>query len=413
MLTADITIQHIIFISISLLGGMTAMYFWIRVYYETQKGSIAWLLLALTAIFLMSTSIFPSLAISIPEPIVTETIFVLLGFWSAVYTSIFAGAGFLMFKAFKTVPRERLGDFLIEGMVFNKPPLVKSSCGTNCFLCEIYQSKACMGCLTENKYLEEKCPVYLCVTEKGLNSCWDCDEREECEKYGECITLCPLKSEMQDVPEVEQVSKLLARSTLIEYTPHTRYEDSVVEICLRLYGETVNVVLVSSEPRTSLYRESLGDLIDVGAMKFIELSMAGEDISEEGGIIRLPFGELDRFFDLTSKLPEGCAVVLEPITHLIINKGADEAYAFVAKVAEEMAARKLVLVGLINKNAHDAQVISRFEGLFLNLAEEAGNRIRVTKGGKEEYIRFYVGEKFYMEQEPESESNSDAKSSDQ
>lgn len=410
MLNADFMMQHIIFISISLLSGIIAIYFWVRVYYETQKGSIAWLLLALTAVFLISTSIFPYIAVTMPDPTVTETVFVFLGFWSAVYTSIFAAAGLLMFKAFKTVPRESLGDFLIDGMVFNKPPLVKSSCGVNCFLCNLYQTNSCVGCLVENKYLDEKCPVYVCVTEKGLNSCWDCDERNECEIYNECIVTCPLKGKMVDVPEVEQVSKLLARSTLIEYTPHTRYEDSVVEICLRLYGETVNVVLVSSEPRTSFYRESLGDLIDVGAMKFIELTIANANkgVSEEHGIVTLPFDDLDKFFELTSKLPEGCAVVFEPITPLIMNQEMNDAYDFVANVSEHLASRKITLVGLINKSAHDEQTISLFEGLFLNIAEEVGNRIRVIKGGKEEYIRFYVGEKFYMDQESNSDRESES-----
>ena len=69
-----------------------------------------------------------------------------------------------------------------------------------------------------------------------------------------------------------------------------------------------------------------------------------------------------------------------------------------AEMVEEFSARKLLIIGLINQKAHDEKVIARFEGLFLNLAEEAGNRIRVTKGGKEEYIRFYVGDKFYMDQ---------------
>lgn len=403
MLDADITIQYIMFISISLLGGMVAMYFWIRVYYETQKGSVAWLLLALTSIFLVSTAIYPSVAVSNPDQIVTDTILVFLGFWSAVYTSIFAAAGFLMFKAFKTVPRESLGDFLLEGMVFNKPTVVKSACGTNCFMCERYRSKSCLGCLSENQFQDEKCPAYVCIREKDINSCWDCDEREECEKYRECIEICPLKEKMEELPEVEHVSKLLRRSTLIEYTPHTRYEDSVIEICLRLYGEMVNVVLVSMEPRTSLYRESLGDLVDVGAMKFIELSGTTEDVTDVGGIIRVPIGQLDRFFDLTSKLPEGCAIIFEPLSHLVLSKGEDDAYDFVSQVVEEFSARKLLIIGLINQKAHDDRLIARFEGLFLNLAEEAGNRIRVTKGGKEEYIRFYVGDKFYMDQ-PEAMS---------
>ncbi|WP_094228397.1 hypothetical protein [Methanolobus psychrotolerans] len=330
MLTPDIIIIHIIFISIAMACGSAAIYFWVKVYFETKKGSIAWLLLALTSIFLITSAIFPSIAISLQDTDITETIFLFLGFWSAVYTSMFAAAGFLMFQAFRTVPREKLGNFLIEGMVFTKPS----------------------------------------TSEDNVNN----------------------------IPEVDQISTLLSRSTLIEYTPRTRYEDSVIEICLRLYGEMVNTVLVSTQPRTSIYKEKIGDLMDIGAMKFIEISSTSKQVDNVEGIIKLPTDELDKFFELTSKLPKGCAVVFEPLSQLILTEGEKRTYEFMSEMVERFAANELLLVGMINKTAHEEQIISRFEGLFLNLAEEEGTKIRLMKGGKEEYIRFYVGEKFYMDQ---------------
>jgi hypothetical protein len=333
MLTPEITLTHIIFISISLACGLAAIYFWVKVYFETKKGSIAWLLLALTAIFLITSSIFPSIAIGSQDEDITELVFLFLGFWSAVYTGIFAAAGFLMLQAFKTIPREKLGDFLIEGMVFTKP--VES------------------------------------------------------------------EDDMEELPEVEQMSKLLSRSTLLEYTPKTRYEDSVIEICLRLYGEMVNTVLVSTQPRTAMYKEKIGDLMDIGAMKFIEISSTSKSVTNEDGIIKLPADEIEKFFELTSKLPEGCAIIFEPMTQLILKDGEQKTYDFMSEMVERYSDNELLLVGLINKEAHDAQTISRFEGLFLNLAEEKDARIRVIKGGKEEYVRFYVGEKFFMEQDVE------------
>ncbi|WP_340818901.1 DUF3795 domain-containing protein [Methanolobus sp. WCC4] len=330
MLTPEITIIHIIFVSISMACGLAAIYFWLRVYFETKKGSIAWLLLALTAIFLITTSVFPSIAISSQDADITEMILLFMGLWSMVYTGIFAAAGIMMFQAFQTVPREKLGDFLIEGMVFTEP-------------------------------------------EEG----------------------------METLPEVEQISTLLSRSTLIEYTPRTRYEDSVIEICLRLYGEMVNTVLVSTQPRTAMYQEKIGDLMDIGAMKFIEISSTNKNLSNEEGIIKLPDDELDKFFELTSKLPKGCAVVFEPITQLLLTEGEEKCYTFISEMVQRFASSELLLVGMINKAAHDEQTISRFEGLFLNLAEEEDAKIRLVKGGKEEYIRFYVGDKFYMEPDVE------------
>lgn len=332
MLSPDLTILHILFISVSLLGGMVAIYFWIKVYEDTRRGSVAWLLLALTAIFLITTAIFPALAVGNTDQNVVEVILLFLGFWSAVYTSVFAAAGFLMFRAFKTIPRQNLGDFLIEGMVFRK---------------------------TE----------------------------QETANY--------------DPNDTENIAKLLQWSTLIEYTPRTRYEDSVIEMCLRFYGETMNVVLVSTEPRTSIYKDRLGELVDIGAMKFMELSFNEEKLVEKDGVIMLPMNELDSFFDLTSKLPAGCALIFEPLSHILLTEGEDLTYTFASKMVENFASKEIVLVGLINSLAHPKDIISRFEGLFVNIAEEAENSIKIVKGGKDEYVRFYAGKRFFLENETE------------
>lgn len=330
MLSPDLTILHIIFISVSLLGGMAAIYFWIKVYEDTRRGSVAWLLLALTAIFLVTTAIFPALAVGNSDQNVVETILLFLGFWSAVYTSIFAAAGFLMFRAFKTIPRQNLGDFLLEGMVFRK-------------------------------------------------------NEQEIAKY--------------NPDDTENIAKLLQWSTLIEYTPRTRYEDSVIEMCLRFYGETTNVVLVSTEPRTSIYKDRLGELMDIGAMKFIELSCTEEKLMEKDGVIILPKNELDSFFDLTSKLPAGCALIFEPLSHMLLTEGEDLTYTFVTRMAENFASKEIVLVGLINSHAHPKDIVSRIEGLFVNIAEESEDSIKIVKGSKDEFIRFYAGKRFFLESE--------------
>lgn len=403
MLTPDITLIYIIFISISLSAGIAAIYFWVKVYYETKKGSIAWLLLALTAIFLITTSIFPSVAVSVPDPTVSETVLIYLGFWSAVYTSIFAAAGFMMYTAFRTIPREKLGDFLLEGMVFQKSEFMKSACAKKCSLCEKYESEECPGCISKNKHAEEKCLIYGCVVDKGMTSCMDCDVMETCSRYERAIEKCPMNDRKGSFAEFEPAANMFKRSTLLEYAPHMRYEDAVIEICLRLYGEMVNTVLVSTQPRTSLYREKLADLIDVGAMKFIEISPTGKTVSEDNGIVKLPVSELDKFFDLTSKLPKDCAIIFEPLTHLIVSEGEAEMYDFVSRMVERSSASELLLIGLLNKPAHDEKTVSRFEGFFLNIADVVQSRIRIVKGGREEYVRFYVGEKFYMEQTEEGQ----------
>ncbi|MCK5108145.1 MAG: DUF3795 domain-containing protein, partial [Methanosarcinales archaeon] len=161
----------ITFAGISLVAGVAAMFLWVMVYRNVQKGSVAWLLLALTAIFLITASIFPMITIQYSgDRDATNAMLMFMAFWSVVYTSAFASAGFLIYRAFRTIPMEYVGEFLMEGMVWS-------------------------------------------------------------------------------VPEADELSNLFGKSVLIEYTPESRYEDAVIEITLRIFGECRNAVLVSNEPR--------------------------------------------------------------------------------------------------------------------------------------------------------------------
>lgn len=382
------------FVAISLIAGLIAAFMWIRVYNHTQRGSIAWLLLALTAVFLITTSVFP--AITIRYYGVEEVMIVFLAFWSAVYTSTFAGAGFLIDRAFKTVPREQIGEFLVEGMVFDRPPTVPSACGINCFMCELHLSNECSGCFDENDKADTKCPVYACTRDRDIESCWSCDDRDGCDKLRESIEKSPLKGVLRSVPEVDEVSRLLGRSTLIEYTPESRYEDAVIETTLRIFGECRNVVLVSNEPRISEYRDRLHDLIDIGAMKFIDISSTARDISESDGVVTLPLNRTEQFSDLFDHVPEGIWIIFEPVSHLIFEQGVDKAYDILSKSIELFSHKQFNVVALINKEAHEDDVVRRFEGLFLDHALLTADKIRVIKGGGEEYIRLMVGDHFFI-----------------
>ncbi|MDY6965001.1 MAG: DUF3795 domain-containing protein [Halobacteriota archaeon] len=388
--------QFIAFTVASFFSGSLAIYFWLNVYNEVKKGSIAWLLLALTAVFLIAASIFPMIVIAQPEKNLGDVMIVFLAFWSAIYTTTFAVAGYLIFRAFRTVPKESIGDFLLEGMAFQKPPSIPSCCGTNCYLCSLYTEKACSGCFEENTGTEtEKCPIYICVNDKELKSCWDCEERVDCDKYRENTEISPIKDQRGPLPAVDEISNLLGQSAIIEYTPKDRYEDAVIELTLRFFGELRSVVLVSSEPRTSVYREKLSDLLDISVIKFVEISLIGDEITTENDILKVPISCLDQFTSLFEKLPEGVRVIFEPISHLIEIKGADITYSFISEVVETLSHGKLDIVAMINQEVHDRATISKFEELFMNHAILTTDKIKVIKGKKGEYIRFMIGEKFY------------------
>jgi hypothetical protein len=105
-------------------AGLVAIYFWLSVYKKAQRGSIAWLLFALTSVFMIGSALFPSILLffSDLEPVdrFSQTMFFMV-FWSAVYTSFFAGAGYELNRSLVKVPRRELGRFLVEGLVHAAP----------------------------------------------------------------------------------------------------------------------------------------------------------------------------------------------------------------------------------------------------------------------------------------------------
>lgn len=298
---------------------MLSIYFWLSVYRDAQKGSMAWLLLALTAVFLIAASIFPAIAISRGgSEELYYIIIIFLSFWSMIYITTFAIAGFMLFKAFKTIPRENIGEYLLEGLEFT-------------------------------------------------------------------------------VPSSDEVSTLLGDSLLVEYTPDSRYEDGVIEVVLRLFGELRNVILISSEPRTSIYRDKLGDLMDIGAMKFVNITVDGDKIRTEDGMITVPVKCLKDLPSLFEMLPGGVRVIFEPISHLIPVIGKDETYKDLSRLIDFLSSNDLPITAFINTDAQPEEVAGMFEGLFLNHAVISSEKIEVTKGKKKMYIRYMAGEQFYMD----------------
>ncbi len=87
-----------------------------------ERGSLAWALLAVTAVFLIATSLIELVSYSDLE--FTTLLFT---YRDAVYTTFFAGAGYVLYRAFTRIPTESLGRFLAEGLKFEKPVPVKKA----------------------------------------------------------------------------------------------------------------------------------------------------------------------------------------------------------------------------------------------------------------------------------------------
>lgn len=323
MVEIQTNIYMIIFVTLTLFFGLFSVYLWTRIYQSVQRGSKAWLLLALTAVFLMATAIFPYITLLSGTQEILEKNLLYSTFFSAVFTALYASAGFLIFKAFHALPRGQIGTYLLEGL---KTP----------------------------------------------------------------------QGEME-VPEEEQIKHLFTMPTLLQYTPESSYENAVVEITMRLFGELTNVVLITVEPRASQYRSTLADLIDLGAVKFVELSTTAETVEvTQEGIVKVPLENARSLEEALTKLPEGCIIIFEPITHLIMEKGVPWTYIYLSRLVEHTSRNHTPLIGLINTRSHEPKTIAQISSLFISLGEVEKERILIRKGDVGEYIRMLTAKQFYF-----------------
>jgi len=165
----------------------------------------------------------------------------LLCYWSAVYTSFFAAAGYVLYKALITYPKEKLGKLLIEGL--------------------------------------------------------RTEESKEKTKL--------------DIKKEYFISDLLKGKTLLKYSHKDCYENAVIELILRFWGELRNVVLITSHPKNLVYEEKLSDLLKIGAIKIVNLKVTEECVSANNNIINSSIYNLSSLQKALRNLPESCVLIVE------------------------------------------------------------------------------------------------------
>ncbi|NOZ77486.1 MAG: DUF3795 domain-containing protein [Euryarchaeota archaeon] len=265
-------------------------------------------------------------------------------------------------------------------------PSMVAACGTNCALCVEFNSKRCRGCTVMNTQGLGDCPVFHCVKEKGFESCLDCNERTVCEKYAAILLSCPLNESFKPVPRASAISGFMGSSALIRYTPKEKLETGVIEIILRYINEDKNVVLASTNPRTTFYLKKLKKLMDVGGIKIVNMVREGKEEAGNEDVLDIPLANLNRLLAFLYGVPRGTVFIFEPLSQLILNSGKQRAFEYIVTVSDALSRRGIDFIAFMNREAHKYSVEAAFEGLFINLAEISEDKIRNTKGREGEFI---------------------------
>ncbi|MGD8543765.1 MAG: MEDS domain-containing protein [Candidatus Bathyarchaeota archaeon] len=178
-------------------------------------------------------------------------------------------------------------------------------------------------------------------------------------------------------------NKLIGRKILLEFDPTSEYE----KIVNRLANEAianVSPVFIFTTPKSIIH----SSLAKQPAVKFFLLSTSTPTPkSKAENEVILPAKNMVSLKNTLNKVLDEYALtnvflVFDKLSELINLVGFDKTYKFLIDVIEMLPQTKATAIFLLNKGAHEPQVVSRIRGLFHNLLTYDKDEIKVAKLSK-------------------------------
>jgi hypothetical protein len=172
-----------------------------------------------------------------------------------------------------------------------------------------------------------------------------------------------------------KIAQVLGESAIVIYNSNSKLEKCIMDIVDECLTNDREVFIVSTQPRTDIYRDKLRPLIDSGMVRVINLSPR----VSQPAVNEIPMTQLGAFKSIFEEMPAGSVLIFEALSGLIINEGGVVAYKFVADTIQHFSAEGLCLVCLLDSDAHEKNEISSFENLFINLVRLEGDKFILVR----------------------------------
>jgi len=183
-------------------------------------------------------------------------------------------------------------------------------------------------------------------------------------------------SRLLDIPH----KKLINRKILLEFDPVSDYEKIIRSLANEALANVYPLFVFTSP--TSIIHASLAKQPTV---KFFMLSTSTptSESKAENEVI-LPAKNMVLLKDTLNKVLEEHAqinifLVFDKLSELINLVGFDKTYKFLLDLTEMLSKTKATAIFLLNKSAHEPQVVSRIRGLFHNLLTSDKDGLKVVK----------------------------------
>ncbi len=113
-------------------------------------------------------------------------------------------------------------------------------CGLSCRLCPSYNTEAksrCLGCKSESR-IAAGCPFITCALKnKGIEFCWQCDERETCEKWKKHREAGKKADSFKCYQKLEEDIAFIQRNGVAEFEKTQIVREELLKEMLREFNE--------------------------------------------------------------------------------------------------------------------------------------------------------------------------------
>ncbi|MFQ5800333.1 MAG: helix-turn-helix transcriptional regulator [Candidatus Hydrothermarchaeales archaeon] len=181
-----------------------------------------------------------------------------------------------------------------------------------------------------------------------------------------------LITDQEEGDSLYMVGKDVGESLLVEYRPTAKREEALVDMVDSLISEGKDVVIVSTQPSTSHYRERFKG---VPRMRVINLPDQATTPEKD----EIPMTNLEYFSKIFETLTKDHVFVFEPLSNLILHVGIDQAYRFASQAQSRLSALGATFIVFMNREGHDKKDVSNFENLFMNIAEIEGGKLKKVR----------------------------------
>ena len=112
-------------------------------------------------------------------------------------------------------------------------------CGLSCRLCPHYHTEGasrCGGCKTEFR-MGAGCPFITCAQKKGIEFCWDCEEKKTCEKWAKHREAAKKADSFKCYQKLEEDIACIQKNGVDEFEEMQKKREHLLKEMLREFNE--------------------------------------------------------------------------------------------------------------------------------------------------------------------------------